>query len=604
MPYSATTFEYKKGCPGKGQYTLANLIFGCGDNSSWIMMAGDHTGDVGGNYMLVNAENSSGSITPAVIHVDTANGLCSGIPYVFSAWVTNVMRDFSCGGNAVLPGLTFTVKTKAGVVIATYDTGNIPITGEKEWKEYGLSFQLPAGESAVILMVSTNKKFGCGQGFAIDDITLRTCGPEVTATINDQTDPLEVCADYADPFILKGSYADGISDPVVQWQSSLDSGKTWSDIPSANSITYTIPHRDIGVVLYRLAVAERSNINSLHCRIISNVLYTSVNPVASHHAPQDLIGCQGKDLLLPEKDPWAVNLLWTGPNGYSSTLDKSMVTSIKYADTGLYTLKQEFLYGCTALDSFYVKVYPATTLSVPPVYAICEGQGVMLAATGEGTFNWQPATGLSNTQVANTVASPRDTTQYKVVVTNTFGCKDSAYVTVNVFNNPEVSVGTDRTIVTGDTVMLNGNVNGTATSFSWSTTSFMDNNQVLNPKVFPPIDMQYTLTAYSTVGCGQAEATVRIKVYNDLFIPSAFSPNKDGKNDHFKIVAADGYKLLQFQVYNRWGQAVFKASDFSKGWDGTFNKRPQPAGTYVYFLQILSAAGKTITRKGTITLIL
>jgi gliding motility-associated-like protein len=151
--------------------------------------------------------------------------------------------------------------------------------------------------------------------------------------------------------------------------------------------------------------------------------------------------------------------------------------------------------------------------------------------------------------------------------------------------------------------MLNGSVSGTAIQFQWSPPAFISNNMVLSPIVFPATDMQYTLTATSTVGCGEAKDMVTVKVYNDVFIPDAFSPNNDGKNDNFKIIAADGYQLLKFQVYNRWGQLIYQANDFSKGWDGRYKELPQPQDTYIYLLQLRSSNGKLIKRQGTLTLI-
>jgi gliding motility-associated-like protein len=130
----------------------------------------------------------------------------------------------------------------------------------------------------------------------------------------------------------------------------------------------------------------------------------------------------------------------------------------------------------------------------------------------------------------------------------------------------------------------------------------MSNSTIATPRVSPPTDTRYTLTVQSMVGCGSVEAVVTVKVFNDIYIPSAFSPNGDDKNDYFKIVAADGYELLAFQVYNRWGEAIYAAKDFSKGWDGTYNRIPQPSGTYVYYLQIRSSKGK-IAKKGTVTLL-
>lgn len=603
LPFKQTNLEFIRSCPGKGQYTLTNLIFGCGEDRTWLMMAGDHTRDLNGNYMLVNAQSSDGVPVTAIVYADTAKGLCSDVSYVYSVWVTNAMQTISCGGNAVPARLTLKVTTLSGIVIDVFDTGSLPIENDRKWKEYGIRFKVPQGESAVVLTVSSNRVAGCGQGFAIDDITLRPCGPELKATINGSTAPLNVCADFSNSFVLAGTYGTGFTNPSVQWQSSSDTGRNWTDIPAANALNLTVPRQSNGVILFRMAVAEMANIGSPQCRFSSNEIYTSVHPLPPRRIPQNVIGCIGKDLYLPAKDPFAHRNLWTGPNGFSSTNEKAVVPAVSAADTGLYLMQQDFGFGCMALDSFYVQVYPSTTISVPPEYSICEGQGVVLAASGEGTFTWQPSTGLSNPQVRNPIASPVDSTLYNVVVANAFGCKDSAFVKVNVFRKPQVFVGPDRTIVTGDTVTLNGVVKGTALEYNWSPALFINDPISLTPTVFPTSDMQYKLTATSAVGCGKAEAFVTVKVYNEIYVPNAFSPNNDGRNDYFKIVAADGYAINRFEIYNRWGGVVYRAKDLSKGWDGKFKNLPQPADTYIYFLQLQSAQGKLISKKGSITLI-
>ena len=603
LAYGETDFDFTNGCPSKGTYTLTPLIFGCGDNHSWLTVSGDHTGDQDGNYMIVNAESWDGVTTPAIIHRDTAAGLCSNVNYVFSTWVTGTTRRFSCNNNTVPANIEFKVTTLSGVEIASTNSVDIPQTEESFWREYGLTFQLPPGVSTVVLTVMTIRKFGCGQGFAIDDITLRPCGPKLDATVNGIKGPLDVCADFSGGFNFKGTYDLGFTNATVQWQRSIDTGKTWSDIPNANSVNYFFSPKDTGVILFRMAAADGDNIHSLHCRILSNVLYTNVHSVPPHNPPQNVIGCLNKNLLLPKRDPFAFESSWTGPNGYYTTNEYATVLDFSFADTGLYQLNQHFQTGCSTLDTFYIKAFPSTTISVNEYNSICEGQNILLNAEGDGSFLWKPGTGLSDSLIANPYASPHDSTVYTVTVTNKYGCKDSALVLVYVYKNPYANAGMNKTIVKGDSVMLNGTISGTSIHYFWTPSNYMDNNKTTSPMVSPPMDMQYTLIAQSDVGCGTKSSNVLIKVYNDVYIPNSFTPNNDGKNDLFRIIAADGYKLIRFQVYNRWGQLIFNATDLSKGWDGTFKNLPQPQDTYIYELQIESAYGRIVNKKGTITLI-
>src|SRR5207244_2415118 len=141
MPKNATTFDQVYNCPSKGQYIISSFLFGCGSNNdhSWLQMIGDHTRDQDGNYMLVNAESTTGTV-----YTDTAKDLCDNTNYVFAAWISNAMQSFSCGGNPVLANLTFIVKKLDGTVLATSNTGDIPVANDRIWKQYGLSFTTPA----------------------------------------------------------------------------------------------------------------------------------------------------------------------------------------------------------------------------------------------------------------------------------------------------------------------------------------------------------------------------------------------------------------------------------------------------------------------------
>ena len=66
-----------------------------------------------------------------------------------------------------------------------------------------------------------------------------------------------------------------------------------------------------------------------------------------------------------------------------------------------------------------------------------------------------------------------------------------------------------------------------------------------------------------------------------LYIPNAFSPDGDGNNDFFKVVS-QGIKDFNIEIYNRWGQMVFKSNDLNNQWDGNFKDKPMPSGSYIY----------------------
>ena len=94
-----------------------------------------------------------------------------------------------------------------------------------------------------------------------------------------------------------------------------------------------------------------------------------------------------------------------------------------------------------------------------------------------------------------------------------------------------------------------------------------------------------------------------------LILPTVFTPNGDGKNDYFYVIAGkEVIKVKMFKIMNRWGAVVFNKSgtlpnSYAEGWEGNYNGKPAEAGTYIYQLIVELSDGSTETRKGNITLL-
>lgn len=89
---------------------------------------------------------------------------------------------------------------------------------------------------------------------------------------------------------------------------------------------------------------------------------------------------------------------------------------------------------------------------------------------------------------------------------------------------------------------------------------------------------------------------------NEVYIPNAFTPNNDGKNDVFLIYGNTIASARMF-VYTQWGQLIFQSDNVANGWDGTFKGVNQPLGVYVYMVEVQFNDGTSTMKKGTITLI-
>ena len=90
----------------------------------------------------------------------------------------------------------------------------------------------------------------------------------------------------------------------------------------------------------------------------------------------------------------------------------------------------------------------------------------------------------------------------------------------------------------------------------------------------------------------------------EIYVPNAFTPNGDGQNDYFRLIAPGIQRVEVFRVYNRWGQLVYDSpATHSFGWDGLFNGKPVASDTYVWMVKAIDYTGRTHFKKGTVTLV-
>jgi gliding motility-associated-like protein len=114
----------------------------------------------------------------------------------------------------------------------------------------------------------------------------------------------------------------------------------------------------------------------------------------------------------------------------------------------------------------------------------------------------------------------------------------------------------------------------------------------------------YKVTASTSAGC-KGEGFVRVRVYKgpDIYVPTAFTPNNDRKNDKFTPVPVGIKQLNYFRVFNRWGQLMFSTTTLNDGWDGKYAGRDQSSGVFIWMVQGITKDDHVINKKGTVAMI-
>lgn len=166
-----------------------------------------------------------------------------------------------------------------------------------------------------------------------------------------------------------------------------------------------------------------------------------------------------------------------------------------------------------------------------------------------------------------------------------------------------VDAGPDVDLTLGESTTFNPTISTTdIASYAWTPNVALDCDDCEGPTANPQTTTQYTLLVIDNGGCEVSDSlTVRVTA-PELLIPTAFSPNRDGVNDLFRVLNRDVEKF-NLQIYNRWGEKVYETTDPLDGWDGMYKGMAQPLGVYTWSCDYrLSGQTKSTLAKGNLTL--
>lgn len=240
---------------------------------------------------------------------------------------------------------------------------------------------------------------------------------------------------------------------------------------------------------------------------------------------------------------------------------------------------------------------PICTGAILDLFATDSGQNITFAWSGPAGF----ASSLQNPELID--VQPTAAGVYTVTVANA-NC--SAFATTAVSLYPPITltgITPSQIISYGSSIHLS--VDG-ALYYLWSPNDGSLNNiNISDPVASPLITTTYIVTGTSIYGCmDTASVTIDVSDTGATIIPSAFTPNNDGRNDVFRIASPGTLKLVDFSVFNRWGELVYhNGTNIREGWDGTWNGEAQDVGVYNYSIIVADNRGNNIYYKGTVTLL-
>ncbi|MEZ5001972.1 MAG: gliding motility-associated C-terminal domain-containing protein [Chitinophagales bacterium] len=190
---------------------------------------------------------------------------------------------------------------------------------------------------------------------------------------------------------------------------------------------------------------------------------------------------------------------------------------------------------------------------------------------------------------------------YTLMVMDSVGCllSSSFIIRQDSISGLSVTPG-DTSIFYGESIDMESTPS--TGIFEWFPIDFLSCNDCPNPTITPETSIYYLISREEN-DCIVTD-TVYIEVrLPDAFIPSAFSPNGDNQNDILYVIDTHVRELISFEVYNRWGELLFKTSDITQGWDAFYKGDQQEMDTYIYHLRLIDITGKEQDLSGAVLLL-
>jgi len=288
------------------------------------------------------------------------------------------------------------------------------------------------------------------------------------------------------------------------------------------------------------------------------------------------------------------------------------LTTISPADSTQYIITAEDAFGCIARDTIDVNVIPKPALPVASPLSICPDSTATLTVDNPDaalTYNWydmQSGGAVAGTGTSFTTPPVTATTTWYVEAVNGACPGDRAGVTVTSFGVVAIPVVT----VAESTV--------TSATFTWKPVPGATGYLVsIDGGPYVPADSANT---YKVNGLNQAQVTISVIALGDLpcensdpgiavaklkpgevFVPNAFTPNGDGKNDIFK--PEGNIREMDMKIFNQWGELISSINTVGSGWNGMGNGKLQPSGVYMYAIKIILNNGSEIIKKGAVNLL-
>lgn len=319
-----------------------------------------------------------------------------------------------------------------------------------------------------------------------------------------------------------------------------------------------------------------------------------VHPLPEITIQQNGSLCNGEEMTLGVSSSFT-NIIWS--NG--TTANDLLINA-----PGDYAVSVVDDNGCQATAAISITDSPPEVIFEVQNPACPDGVGQLIITTISGGITPYLISETGQVVQAGEVVDNLSVGNYNYTLEDAEGCATNLDFEITAQSILEVDLPQQLTIKLGESIQIPVITSFQPSFISWSPSAGLDCLDCLMPIASPTETTRYFLQLVDENNCDwEGSALVQV-TFPGIYIPNAFSPNADGRNDVFAPALSDAVATISdFSVFDRWGAQVFARSAGRPGWDGRMNGDLAPPGIYVYLIEWIDLAGNNRKETGEVLLL-
>jgi gliding motility-associated-like protein len=450
----------------------------------------------------------------------------------------------------------------------------------KDWSAVSINLNNLAGKTIRLFFKTGDCTFRRHFGYAYIDVNSECSGEFVGATYCPADAAIDVVAPYG---YQTYTWYNNTFTTVLGSQQSLTLAPP--PLTGTTIAVVVVPYDGYGCL------------DTLYAHLIDTLTVTS-------NAGPDMLSCNGDPVPIGTIPKPGLVYRWDPPDGLSNVSVSNPVAGPVVTTTYVLTTTSSGG-GCVDTDTVVVTASVIdTSMQVigSAMYCITSGDSVILRVQPTNSIQWfkddRPITGATQTSYR-----PTQSGMYHALLTNEDGCSNSTFKQPVVIETPRpgITYPVEYAIVNLP-VQLEARQFGTMVA--WRPGTSLDNPASVTPVFKGPADQLYLIEITTIAGCLTVDTQqVRTIERVEMLVPTAFTPNGDGRNDFLRPILKGVKELRYFRIYNRWGQLLYSTNADKPGWNGNFKAADQPTQVVVWMIEGVGLDGVIHRGKGTSVLV-